>query len=55
MELQVALPKTGRELQGACKQSKGAAECVRDKESAVDYNLQAIGMVHGVIGDEEHL
>jgi len=39
MELQVALPKTGRELQGAYQQRKRAAKSVRDEETAVRYNL----------------
>jgi hypothetical protein len=28
---------------------------VRDEESAVGYDLQAVGMVHGVIDEEKDL
>jgi hypothetical protein len=55
MELQVTLPNPRRELQRAGQQSEGSAERVRDEESAVGYDLQAVGMVHGVIGDEKDL
>jgi hypothetical protein len=39
MELHVALPKARRELQGAGQQCKGAADCVRNEEGAVGYDL----------------
>jgi hypothetical protein len=55
MELQVTLPKARRELQRARQQSEGSAERVRDEKSAVGYDLQAIGMVHGVIDEEKDL
>ena len=55
MELQVTLPKARRELQRAGQQSEGSAERVRDEESAVGYDLQAVGMVHGVIDEEKDL
>jgi len=55
MELQVTLPKARRELQRAGQQSEGSAERVGDEESAVGYDLQAVGVVHGVIGDEKDL
>ena len=55
MELQVTLPKARRELQRAGQQSEGSAERVRDEESAVGYDLQAVGMVHGVIDEQKDL
>src|ERR1700722_12607252 len=55
MELQVTLPKARRELQRAGQQSEGSEERVRDEESAVGYDLQAVSMVHGVIGEEKDL
>ncbi len=39
MELQVALPETGRELERARQQREGSAERVRDEKSAVGDDL----------------
>ena len=55
MELQVTLSKARRELQRAGQQSEGSAERVRDEESAVGDDLQAVGVVHGIIGEEKDL
>src|SRR5271166_2176259 len=55
MELQVTLPKARRELQRAGQQSEGSAERVRHEETAVGYDLQAVGMVHGVIDEQKDL
>src|SRR5271156_5731381 len=55
MELHVTLPKARRELQRAGQQSEGSAERVRDEQSAAGYDLQAVSVVHGVIGEQKDL
>ena len=55
MEFLVTLPNARRELERAGQQREGSAERVWDEESAVGYNLQAVGMVHGVIDEEKDL
>src|SRR5271168_2680486 len=55
MELQVTLPKARRELQRAGQQSEGSTDRVRDEESAVGYDLQAVGVLHRVINEEKDL
>ena len=54
MELQVTLAETRRELQRAGQQSDDAAEYMGDKEMAVGDNLQTVGVIQGVIGDEKN-
>jgi hypothetical protein len=54
MELKVALAKPCGELEGACEKSYGAAERVRDKEIAIGDDLEAVGVVHGIVGNEEN-
>ncbi len=54
MDLQVTLPKTRRELQRSGHQSDDAGECMRNKELAVRDDLQTVGVVHGVIGNEKN-
>ena len=54
MECKVTLAKARRELQGAGQERDGAAECMGDKEMAVGDDLQTVGVVHGVIGDEKN-
>src|SRR5271156_1895012 len=55
LELHVTLPKARRELQRAGQQSEGSAERVRDEQSAAGYDLQAVSVVHGVIGEQKDL
>jgi hypothetical protein len=50
MELEVTLPNARRELERAGQQSEGSAERVWYQESAVGYDLQAISVVHGIVG-----
>jgi hypothetical protein len=54
MEFQVTLAKARRELQRAGHESDDAGECMGDEELAVGDNLQTVGVVHGVIGDEKN-
>ena len=53
MEFQVTLAKARRELHRAGQESGDAAECMGDQEMAVGDDLQTVGVVHGVIGDEK--
>ena len=55
MEFQVTLAKARRELHSAGQESSDAAECMGDEEMAVGDDLQTVGVVHGVIGDEKNL
>ena len=54
MEFQVTLAKARRELHRAGQESDDAAECMGDEETAVGDNLQTVGVVHRVIGDEKN-
>jgi len=54
MEFQVTLAKSRRELYRAGQKSDDAAECMWDEEMAVGDDLQTVGVVHGVIGDEKN-
>jgi len=53
MEFQVTLAKARRELHRAGQQSDHTAECMGDEEIAVGDDLQTVGVVHAVIGDEQ--
>ncbi|HZL69924.1 MAG TPA: hypothetical protein VFC29_21640, partial [Candidatus Limnocylindrales bacterium] len=53
MEFQVTLAKPRRELNRAGQESDDAAERMGDEEMAVGDDLQTVGVVHGVIGDEK--
>jgi hypothetical protein len=50
----VTLAKPRGELNGAGQESDDAAERMRDEEMAVGDDLQTVGMVHGIVGDEEN-
>jgi len=54
MEFQVTLAKARRELNSASQESDDATECMGDEEMAVRDDLQTVGMVHRVIGDEQN-
>jgi len=54
MEREMALADPRREIDGADQESEDSGECMRDEEAAVGDDLQAIGVIHGVIGDEEN-
>ncbi len=54
MEFQVTIAKARRELHRADQESDAAAECMGDEEMAVGDDLQTVGVVHGVIGDEKN-
>ena len=53
MEFQVTLAKARRELNRTGQESDDAAECMGDEEMAVGDDLQTVGVVHRVIGDEK--
>ena len=40
---------------GPIKRAKIPAERMRDEEMAVGDDLQTVGVVHGIVGDEKHL
>ena len=54
MEFEVTLAKSRGELDGAAEKSDDAAERMRDEEMAVGDDLQTVGVVHGIVGDEEN-
>jgi hypothetical protein len=54
MESQVALTYPRREIDGADKQRKHARKRMGDEETAVGDDLQTVGVVHGIIGDEQN-
>ena len=53
MESQVTLAKARRKLYWTCQESDDAGECMGDEEMAVGDDLQTVGVVHRVIGDEK--
>ena len=50
----MTLAKARRELQRAGQQSDDAAERMGNEEMAVGDDLQTVGVVHGVIGNEKN-
>jgi hypothetical protein len=54
MELEVTLTDPRGEINGADQESEDSGKCMRDEEMAVGNDPQSVGMVHGVIGDEEN-
>jgi len=54
MEFQVTLANARRELHRTGQESDDAAECMGDEEIAVGDDLQTVGVVHGVIGEEKN-
>lgn len=54
MELEVTLADPRGEIDGADQESEDSGECVGDEEMAVGDDLQTVGVVHGVIGDEKN-
>ncbi len=55
MELEVTRADPRREIDWADQKSQDSGESMRDEEMAVGDDLQTIGVVHRVIGDEEQL
>src|ERR1700733_2738255 len=53
MELEVTLANPRGEIDGANQKSEGSGECMRDEEMAVGNDLQAVGVVHRIVSDEE--
>ena len=54
MELEVTLADPRGEIDGADQESEDSGECMGDEEMAVGDDLQTVGVVHGVIGDEKN-
>jgi hypothetical protein len=54
MEWEVTLADPRGEIDGADQESEDSGECMGDEEMAVGDDLQTIGVVHGVIGDEKN-
>ena len=54
MEFQITLADPRREIDGADQESEDSGERVGDEEAAVGDDLQTVGVVHGVIGDEKN-
>ena len=54
MEFEVTLADPRGEIDGADQESEDSGECMRDEEMAVGDDLQTVGVVHGVIGDEKN-
>src|ERR1700733_1176472 len=55
MELEVALANPRGKIDGAGEKSEDSGECMWDEEMAVGSDLQAVGVVHRIVGDEEQL
>ena len=55
MELEVTLADPRGEIDGADQKSEDSGECMRDEEMAVGNDLQTVGVVHRIVGDEEQL
>ena len=54
MELEVTLADPRGEIDGADQESEDSGECMGDEEAAVGDDLQTVGVVHRVIGDEKY-
>ena len=54
MELEMTLADPLGEINRADEESEDSGECMREEESTVGNHLQPVGVVHGVIGDEEN-
>ena len=54
MELEVTLSDSRGEIDGADQKSEGSGECMRDEEMAIGDDLQTVGVVHGIVRDEEN-
>jgi hypothetical protein len=55
MELEVMLANPRGEIDRADQKSEASGESMRYEEAAVGNDLQTVGVVHRVIGDEEQL
>ena len=50
----MTLANPRREIDGADQKSEGSGECMRDEEMAIGDDLQTVGVVHGIVRDEEN-
>ena len=55
MELEVTLADPRGEIDGADQESEDSGERMRDEEMAVGDDLQTVGVVHRIVGDEKQL
>jgi len=53
VELDVPLAEAGGEVERADEEGEGSGEGVRDEERVVGDDLEAVGVVHRVVGEEE--
>ena len=54
MELKVTLADSRGEIDGADQECEDSGERMRDEEMAVRDDLQTVGVVHGIVGNEEN-
>jgi hypothetical protein len=54
MELEVPLADPRGEIDGTNQESEDSSESMGDKECAIRDDLQSVGVVHGVIGEEKN-
>ncbi len=54
MKFEVTLADARGEIDGADQESEGSSEYMRDEEMAVGDDLQTVGVVHGIVSDEEN-
>jgi hypothetical protein len=54
MQLEVPLANPRGEIDGADQESEDSGECMRDEKMAVGDNLQTVGVIHGIVGDEKN-
>ena len=54
MEREMTLPNPRGEIDGSDQKSEDSGQSVRDKQLAVGDHLQTVGVVHGIVGDEEN-
>ena len=50
----MTLAESRGEMDGADEESEDAGERMRDEEMAVGDDLQTVGVVHRIVGDEEN-
>jgi hypothetical protein len=55
MEREMALADPRGEIDGADQKSEDSGERMRDEEMAVGNDLQTVGVVHRIVGDEKQL
>jgi hypothetical protein len=54
MEFEVTLADARGEINGADQESEDSCKRMRNEEMTVGDDLQTVGVVHGIIGDEKN-